>query len=191
SGRLEQAQQLVRGSVDADSDVSPDSVVTSGYVALFEDGDVRSSQRQVFAAIESMRDRGIRQPDEVLTRLIDLLLAISQYGSDEAWWERVHELLDSLGDAVPAHSRIYQDAWGDVVLRGAGVNERVERAYADPQSLEPWDVTRLAVAAYHVDTLSQYRPYLQRMVDREVETGAVADAMTMLHLIMLDQMTVG
>ncbi|WP_258314947.1 AAA family ATPase, partial [Streptomyces sp. Act143] len=191
SGRLDQAQQLARGSADANSDGSPDSVVTSGYVALFEDGDVRSSQRQVFAAIESMRDRGIRQPDEVLTRLIDLLLAISQYGSDEVWWERVHELLDSLGDAVPAHSRIYQDAWGDVVLRGAGVHERVERAFADPHSLEPWDVTRLAVAAYHVDTLSQYRPYLQRMVDREAETGAVADAMTMLHLIMLDQIAVG
>ncbi|MEV7077977.1 ATP-binding protein, partial [Streptomyces sp. NPDC093516] len=191
SGRLDQAQQLVRGGADTDSDGSPDAVVTSGYVALFEDGDVRSSQRQVFSAIESMRERGPRQPDEVLTRLIDLLLAISQYGSDEVWWERVHELLDGLGDVVPAHSRIYQDAWGDVVLRGAGVAERVERAFADPQSLEPWDVTRLAVAAYHVDTLSQYRPRLQRMVDREVETGAVADAMTMLHLIMLDQIAVG
>ncbi|MFF4354764.1 ATP-binding protein [Streptomyces sp. NPDC001530] len=191
SGRLDQARQLVREGAGADTDGSPDSVVASGYVAFFEDGDIRSSQRQVFAAIESMRDRGVRGPDEVLTRLIDLLLAISQYGSDEAWWLRVHELLDGLGDAVPSHSRIYQDAWGDVVLRGAGVHERLERAFADLHSLEPWDVTRLAVAAYHVDTLSQYRPYLQRTVDREIETGAVADAMTMLHLIMLDQIAVG
>ncbi|WP_405743365.1 AAA family ATPase [Streptomyces sp. NBC_00028] len=191
SGRLDQARQLVRAGVGVDTGGSPDSVVTSGYVAFFEDGDIRSSQHQVFAAIESLRDRGIREPDEVLTRLIDLLLAISQYGSDEAWWLRVHELLDSLGDLVPKHSRIYQDAWGDVVLRGAGVDERLERAFADVHSLEPWDVTRLAVAAYHVDTLSRYRPYLQRMVDREIETGALADAMTMLHLIMLDQIGVG
>jgi DNA-binding CsgD family transcriptional regulator len=187
---LDQARQLVRSGTGSGND-SPDSAVTSGYVALFEDGDVRSSQRQVFAAIESMRDSGVREPDEVLTRLVDLLLAINQYAGDEAAWERTHELLGPLGDLVPSHSRVYQDAWGDVVRRGAGVHERVERAFAGLHDLEPWDVTRLAVAAYHVDTLSHYRPHLQRTVDREVETGALADAMTMLHLIMLDQIAVG
>lgn len=191
SGRLDQARRLVRSGTGSGITDSPASAVTSGYVALFEDGDVRSSQRQVFAAIESMRDSGVREPDEVLTRLVDLLLAINQYASDEAAWERTHELLGPLGDLVPSHSRIYQDAWGDVVRRGAGVRERVERAFADLRDLEPWDITRLGVAAYHVDTLSHYRPHLQRTVDREVETGAVADAMTMLHLIMLDQIGVG
>ncbi|MEU1593361.1 AAA family ATPase [Streptomyces sp. NPDC005708] len=190
SGQLDQARQLVRSGTGSGND-SPNSAVTSGYVALFEDGDVRSSQRQVFAAIESMRDSGVREPDEVLTRLVDLLLAINQYAGDEAAWERTHELLSPLGDLVPSHSRVYQDAWGDVVRRGAGVHERVERAFAGLHDLEPWDVTRLAVAAYHVDTLSHYRPHLQRTVDREVKTGALADAMTMLHLIMLDQIAVG
>ncbi|MFF0160420.1 AAA family ATPase [Streptomyces sp. NPDC005263] len=191
SGQLDQAQQLVRSGAGAGTDDSPSSAVTSGYAALFEDGDVRSSQRQVFAAIESMREGGVREPDEVLTRLVDLLLAINQYAGDEAAWERTHELMGGLGGLVPSHSRVYQDAWGDVVRRGAGVHERVERAFADLKDLEPWDITRLGVAAYHVDTLSQFRPYLQRTVDREVETGAVADAMTMLHLIMLDQIAVG
>lgn len=191
SGQLDQARRLVGTGGGSGADESPVSVITSGYVALFEDGDVRSSQRQVFAAIESMRDRGVREPDEVLTRLVDLLLAISQYASDAAAWERVHELLDELGDLVSPRSRIYQDAWGDVVRRGAGVRERVERTFVGLHDLEPWDITRLSVAAYHVDTLSQYRPHLQRSVDREVETGALADAMTMLHLIMLDQIAVG
>ncbi|WP_320774718.1 helix-turn-helix transcriptional regulator [Streptomyces sp. CRN 30] len=191
SGQLDQAQRLVRSDPASGVVDSPDSVVASGYVALFEDGDVRSSHRQVLSAIETLRDRGVDGPDEVLIRLVDLLLAISQYASDAAAWERVHGLLDSLDDSVPAQSRIYQDAWGDVVLRGAGVHERVERAFAGLRDLEPWDVTRLGVAAYHVDTLSQYRPHLQRTVDREVETGALADAMTMLHLVMLDQIAVG
>ncbi|MFV5998012.1 helix-turn-helix transcriptional regulator [Streptomyces sp. NPDC056231] len=191
SGQLDQAQRLVRAGTGAGSNDSPASVVASAYVALFEDGDVRSSQRQVFAAIESMLDSGVREPDELLTRLVDLLLAINQYASDKTAWERSHELLDPLGDLVSTYSRIYQDAWGDVVRRGAGVHERVERAFAGVHEMEPWDATRLGVAAYHVDTLSQYRPALQRTVDREVETGALADAMTMLHLIMLDQIAVG
>ncbi|GAA3289816.1 hypothetical protein GCM10020295_02630 [Streptomyces cinereospinus] len=93
SGLLGQAQQLIRSDTAPGSHDSPASVIASGYVALFEDGDVRSSQRQVFAAIESMRDEGVREPDETLTRLIDLLLAINQYAGDTAAWERTHELL--------------------------------------------------------------------------------------------------
>lgn len=191
AGLLDRAQQLVGSDTASGRNDSPALVVTSGYVAFYEDGDVRSSHRLVLAAIEDMRDSGVREPNDVLTRLVNLLLAISQYASDAAAWQRAHELLGSLGDLVPSLSRIYEDAWGDVVRRGAGVNERVERAFVGLRNLEPWDATRLCTAAYHVDTLSQYRPHLQRTVDREVETGAMTVGMTMLHLIMLDQMAVG
>ncbi|MEV0440476.1 AAA family ATPase [Streptomyces spectabilis] len=191
AGLLDRARQLVLSDGASGTGESPASVVTSAYVALYEDGDVRSTHRQVLAAIENVRDGGAREPDEVLTRLVNLLLAVNQYASDEAMWERTHELLASLGDLVPPNSRIYQDSWGDVVRRGAGVHERVERALADLRTLEPWETTRLGVAAYHVDALGRYRPHLQRTVDREVETGAVASGMTMQHLIMLDQLAVG
>ncbi|MGW2035784.1 helix-turn-helix transcriptional regulator [Streptomyces sp. NPDC001811] len=194
AGLLDRAQQLVSDTASGGND-SPASVVASAYGALYEDGDVRSSHRQVLAAIEGVRDSGaardVAEPNEVLTRLVNLLLAIDQYASDETSWERTHELLGSLGDLVSPLSRVYEDAWGDVVRRGAGVAERVERAFADLRALEPWDISRLSVAAYHVDTLSRYRPHLQRIVDREVETGATASGMIMLHLIMLDQMAVG
>ncbi|WP_189820247.1 helix-turn-helix transcriptional regulator [Streptomyces olivaceoviridis] len=191
AGRLDQAQQLIGADSTAGRIDSPASVVASAYVALYEDGDVRSSQHQVLAAIESIRDSGVAEPNEVLTRLVNLLLAINQYAGDATSWERAHGLIESLGDLVSPHSRIYQDAWGDVVRRGAGVHERVERAFADLGALDPWDISRLSVAAYHVDTLSQYRPHLQRVVDRELETGALVSGMTMLHLIMLDQIAVG
>ncbi|WP_275956116.1 helix-turn-helix transcriptional regulator [Nonomuraea sediminis] len=182
---LDQAQKLVRSDLPGASE-SPATVVTSAYVALYEDGDVRSAHRHVAAAIENLPEDG-----ETLSRLVNVLLAISQYAGDAALWDRTEQLIDSLGDRVDTRSAIYRDAWSDVVRHGAGVHERVERAFADVSELEPWDVSRLAVAAYHVDTLSQYRPYLQRAVDREVETGAVASGMTMLHLIMLDQLAAG
>ncbi|MEU2437460.1 LuxR family transcriptional regulator [Streptomyces rubradiris] len=190
AGLLGQARQLV-GSGSTPGGHSPASVVAAAYAALYEDGDVRSSRRHVVAAIENLRDDGVKGSHEVLTRLINLLLAINQYASDEAAWERTHALLDTLGDLVPAHSRIYQDAWGDVVRRGSGVRERVEDAIAALRDPEPWDITRLGVAAYHVDVLGQYRPLLERALDRESGTGAMATSMTMLHQIMLDQMAVG
>ncbi|MFD8994177.1 ATP-binding protein [Streptomyces abikoensis] len=191
AGLLDRARQLVRSDTTTGTGESPASVLTSAYVALYEDGDVRSAQCHITAAIEDIRDSGAREPNEVLTRLVNLLLAVSQYASDKTSWERTHELLGSLGDLVCPNSRIYEDAWGDVVRRGTGVRERLERALAGLHTLEPWETTRLGVAAYHVDTLGQYRSHFQRTVDREVETGAVASAMTMLHLIMLDQMAVG
>ncbi|WDM14242.1 AAA family ATPase [Streptomyces lavenduligriseus] len=190
AGLLGRARHLVPGPVPGGGH-SPASVVAAAYAALYEDGDVRSSRRHVVAAIEDLRDNGVKDSHEVLTRLINLLLAINQYASDEAAWERTHALLDTLGELVPAHSRIYQDAWGDVVRRGAGVRERVENAFAALRDPEPWDITRLGVAAYHVDVLGQYRPLLQRALDRESGSGAMATSMTMLHQIMLDQMAVG
>lgn len=67
----------------------------------------------------------------------------------------------------------------------------VLQAAANLPDLEPWEVTRFGTAAYHLDILSHYRPHLQHVVDRELETGAVATGMVMLHQIMLDQMAVG
>jgi DNA-binding CsgD family transcriptional regulator len=191
TARLDQAQRLVLSELTPSGGESPASVVASAYLALYQDGDVRSSRRQVMAAIDSIRRDGPTKSSDVLTRLVNLLLAINQYESAGTSWGPTHRLLDALGDLVPDRSRIYGSAWSDVIRHGAGLPERIEQAFTDQAGLEPWELTRLAVAAYHVDTLSSYRPYLQRTVDREVETGAVANGMTMLHLIMLDQMARG
>ncbi|NJP94237.1 AAA family ATPase [Nonomuraea sp. FMUSA5-5] len=194
---LDQAQRLVRADPAPGRSESPATAITAAYVALYEDGDVRSAHHRVAAAIEHLSDphhQGAGVVDggaEVLTRLVDLLLATSLYAGESASWHRTEQLMDVLGHRIDPRSAIYRDAWSDVVRHGAGVAERVERAFADVSALEPWDVSRLAVAAYHVDTLGRYRPYLRRAVDREVETGAVANGMTMLHLIMLDQLAAG
>jgi DNA-binding CsgD family transcriptional regulator len=192
TARLDEAQRLGMSDVAPGGGESAAAVLASAYLALYEDGDVRSSQRRVTASLESILRERPAGPTDVLTRLVNSLLAINQYGGDGASWLRTHRLLDTMGHLVPERSRIYSSAWSDVMRHGAGVAERVEQAFAGEAGLEPWEITRLAVAAYHVDTLSNCRPHLQRTVDREVgRTGAVGNGMTMLHLIMLDQMTLG
>ncbi|MEU1283117.1 LuxR family transcriptional regulator [Kitasatospora sp. NPDC005856] len=191
AGLPDRARRLALCDGAPEAGESPISVLVSAHGALHQDGDVRSARRQVVAAIEGIRDDRERASTEVLTRLVDLLLAVNLYAADEAGWERTHELLASLGDLVPPSSRLYQDAWSDVVRRGAGVRERVERAFAGLRAPEPWELARLAVAAHHVDALHRYRPHLRRAVERELETGAVTAGLTMLHLIMLDQLAAG
>jgi len=196
AARLGQAHRLVQYGLAPGSTDSPASVLASAYQALYQDGDVLSTHRQVASAIERHRDTGPTGAgpagaDEVLTRLVNLLLAISQYAGDRTAWERTRKLLDDLGDLVTDRSRLYASAWSDVIRHGRGCADVVEQAAAKLAGQEPWEVTRLAVAAYHLDILSRFRPHLRGIVDRELETGAVASGMVMLHLIMLDQMAVG
>ncbi|MEV4558161.1 AAA family ATPase [Kitasatospora sp. NPDC049285] len=193
AARLGQAHRLVLADHAPGSTRSPAAVLTDGYRALYQDGDVRSTHRQVSAAIERLRDAGPADGpgEEVLARLVNLLLAISQYSGDQASWESTHRLLASLGGRVTERSALYGGAWSDVTRRAADLAGPVRRAAALLPELEPWDVTRLGAAAYHLDLLSLYRPHLQRVVDRELETGAVAVGMVMLHLVMLDQLAVG
>ncbi|MFE4974787.1 AAA family ATPase [Kitasatospora sp. NPDC056651] len=196
AARLGQAHRLVRANLAPGSTTSPASVLAAAYQALYQDGDVRSTHRQVSAAIEKLRDAGAAaggsaEPQEVLTRLVILLLAISQFSGDRAAWESTLGLLDSLGDRVTERVRLFGGTWSDVTRHGAGWAEPLRRTAADLSDLDPWDISRHATAAYHLDVLSHYRPHLQRVVDRELETGAMATGMVMLHQIMLDQMTVG
>ena len=195
AARLGQARVLVQAdSVAATASESPAAVLAAGYQALYQDGDVRSTFQRVVAAMEKtqkLRDSDGPESDEVLGRLVVLLLAIAQYSGGGGTWERALDLVESIGGPAAERSRLFSSTWSDVVRHGAGWAGPVAKAVAGLPDLEPWEVSRLAVSSYHLDILSEYRPYLQRVVDRELETGAVASGMVMLHLIMLDQMAVG
>ncbi|MBB5773985.1 DNA-binding CsgD family transcriptional regulator/tetratricopeptide (TPR) repeat protein [Nonomuraea jabiensis] len=165
----------------------PDATVNAIHRAFFEDGDVRSAHRQVMTAIDSLDG----EPSETLTRLQVLLLAIDQYAADPVLWNEAHKKLASLGDPVTEQIQIYSNTWSDVVLHGRGWAGPLERIAANLPDREPWDVTRLATAAYHLDLVSQYRPHLERVVDRELATGTMFSGILMLIMIMLDQMGSG
>ncbi|WP_075016449.1 helix-turn-helix transcriptional regulator [Actinacidiphila rubida] len=190
AARLGQARRLVRTDSSGADDTAASALAT-GYQALYQDGDVRSAHRQVAAVVERLRDDAPDGGDPMHDRLLPLLLAVSQYAADPALWQRTHALLDSLGDLVPERARLYAGTWSDVVRHGAGWAGPVERLAAGLQDQPPWDIARLAVSAYHLDVLGPLRPHLQRVVERELETGAIASGMVMLHLIMLDGMALG
>ncbi|MER6299543.1 AAA family ATPase [Kitasatospora sp. NPDC001539] len=235
--RLDQAHSLALAAAPGEGD-NPAAVLANAYLALYQNGDVRATHRQVAAAVERLRDGGTDRNgptgagsgpdqhdadhhapdrsdehrsdeahhapdrsdadqhapgrnDEVLDRLVSLLLAVSQFAGSRAAWQRTHEILASLGGLATERAWMYAHTWSDVVRHGAGWSEKVERASADLENQDPWDVARLAVSAYHLDVLSPLRPYLERVVDRELDTGATSSGIVMLHLIMLDQLALG
>ncbi|WP_238698189.1 LuxR family transcriptional regulator [Streptomyces sp. E5N91] len=189
---LAEAEKLARrSSPHSGTSGSLATAVTSAYSAFYQEGDVHSAHRRLATAIEGLRDDPGGNAAGMLTHAVDTLLAVAQYSSDAVLWRRTENLLDSLGDRVHPLSALYRDAWGDFVKHGAGLRERVEQAFTSGAELAPWDVSRLGVSALLVDSVDQYRTYLRRAVERERESGAVSSVMTMLRLIMMDQMSSG
>ncbi|WP_328468278.1 LuxR C-terminal-related transcriptional regulator [Actinoplanes sp. NBC_00393] len=162
-------------------------MLTAAYVALYRHGDV-SVHGTVADAIRARHDT---VDDAILARLVNLLLAISQFAADPGTWAITDELVDRVRDRLPAEVLLCRDAGSDVVRRGAGLGGRLRQAVAATGTTQPWDLMRLGVAAFHVDTLADLRPYLERMVERERGIGAATSLMTMLQLVMLDHIAAG
>jgi hypothetical protein len=139
AARLGQASRLVRSDLAPGAGESSASVAASAYTALYRDGDVRSTERQVAAAIENLRDSGQAPPEE-MTRLVNLQIALGMFGGDQQAWGRINELISSLDDGLlTERTRIYNSAWSDVVRHGAGWAEPLEQAATALAEMEPWE----------------------------------------------------
>jgi hypothetical protein len=189
AGLLDRAQRLsdefVRNSQSAQA---PAAAVTSAYVMLYRTGDVRSAHRLVCAAVDALP---AEVSPETASRLVNVLLPASMFAADPVLWQRAEEAIDRFADRLDPLTLVHRDSWGDVARRGAGLAKRIEEAFARPTDPEPWEVMRLGVSAYFVDTLGDFRSYLHRVVDREEDSGAFTNYMTLLQLVMLDQMSLG
>ncbi|MEV4436777.1 AAA family ATPase [Streptomyces sp. NPDC049585] len=188
---LDEAQQLLhRSAPEPGTAGSLAAVLTSAHADFVQAGAVRPAFQRLAAAIERWSDGVAQTGGGTLARAADALVTMAHYAGDPALWQRAERILDSLGDRLHPLTALYRDA-SAVARSGAGLRVRLEQAFAAEAHLAPWDLARLGVCASHVDVLSQYRTQLQRAVEREREAGAVSSVMTMLRMLMLDQMYSG
>ncbi|MET0476102.1 MAG: AAA family ATPase [Mycobacterium sp.] len=185
ASRFDDAQTLAEDSRAEGESVS--SVLTGAYLSLYRDGGVVGTHRRVLLALKSTDEID----DATTSRLVKLLLAITQYAADATLWQQTDDAVDRVADRIDAVALLYRDAWGDLARRGHSVRARLAEHRDSLMELEPWEVMRLAVVAYYVDGLADFRITLTRMFERERERGAVTNAMTMLHLLLLDQIASG
>lgn len=185
ASRFDDAQQLA-DDPQADTD-SASSVLTAAYLALYRDGDVLASHRQILTALHHAETLD----DGIVVRLVKLLLAVTMYCGEPSLWEQTDNAVDQLAARLDADALIFRDSWGDVSRRGHTVLERLVTQHTQLSRREPWDVMRLGVAAYYVDGLADFRAPLTNLFQRESERGAITNAMTMLHLLLLDQIATG
>ena len=181
ASRFDDAQALV------DDAQSVSSVLTGAYLALYRDGEVVGTHRRILMALKDADTLD----DATVSRLIKVLLAITQYAADPALWQQTDDAVDRVIDRIDSPAMLYRDAWGDLARRGHSVHARLAEYRDTLTTLEPWEVMRLGVTAYYVDGLADFRAALTRLFERERDRGAVTNAMTMLHLLLLDQIASG
>ncbi|MEV7687697.1 helix-turn-helix transcriptional regulator [Streptomyces bungoensis] len=203
SALLDTADELRQASDSlAAGSPSPAAVVTAAYTALYQHGDVRSAHRRVVHALRTMppdtdtdthtdTGTGTDSHSAVRTRLLNLLLATSLFSADPALWSVSDGLVDAQGRSADETTLLYRDVWGDITRRGHGARERLRELFGRLDEEQPWDVMRLSVAAYYLDALGDYRFLVRQVAEREVGSGAVTNAMTLLQVVMLDQITSG
>ncbi|BDX29638.1 LuxR family transcriptional regulator [Mycobacterium antarcticum] len=182
-----QASRFDDAQAIADEAESVSSVLAGSYLALYRDGEVLDTHRRILLAIKAAEGLD----DATMSRLVKLLLAITQYAADPALWQQTDDAVDRVADRIDSAALLYRDAWGDLARRGHTVRARLLEHRDALSALEPWEVMRLGVTAYYVDGLADFRVTLTRLFERERDRGAVTNAMTMLHLLLLDQIACG
>lgn len=183
ASRFDDAEELV----EQGENESVAAVLTGAYLSLYRDGEVVGTHRRLLNAFRNADTYDAA----TAARLIKLLLAITQYAADPKLWQDTDEAVDRFIDRADATTLLYRDAWGDLARRGHTVRARLGEYRDTLATLEPWEVMRLGVTAYYVDGLGDFRATLTRLFDRERDRGAVTNAMTMLHLLLLDQIASG
>ncbi|OJV81232.1 MAG: hypothetical protein BGO37_17440 [Cellulomonas sp. 73-92] len=183
AGMLEVAEALLNRSDRQAGDLTaPASILNSAYVVFYRDGAVGPAHRML---LEALRHRRQDFDPDTLVRTVNALLSISMFSASAALWQATERVLDDLAEDLPEETFLFRDTWGDLLSHAAGAGERLAGSFAAVSS-EPWDIMRLAISAYFLDVLAEYRHVVKRMVDREGDTGAITNVMTILHLGVLD-----
>ncbi|TGD84557.1 helix-turn-helix transcriptional regulator [Mycolicibacterium sp. CH28] len=185
ASRFDDAQRLVEESPARAESAA--GVLTGAYLDLYRDGEVVESHRRIVTALRDVD----RLDEATVLRLVKVLLAVSLYAGDQQLWQQTDDLVDRLAGRLDPATLLYRDAWGDLARRGHTVRPRLAAERNRLAALDPWDVMRLGVTAHYIDALAQLRPALTRLFERERDRGAVTNAMTMLHLLLLDQIRSG
>ena len=184
AGLLDEAATLVGRLDRLNGDlVAPSTLLTDGTLQLYRHGAVVPTHRVV---LDTVRRRGHDLDDETLARLVGLLLPLCMYSADPDLWEQTESVIDEYADRLSPVTLLVRDVGGDLLRHADGARDRVAEAFTR-FGHTAFDVTLLALCAYFVDSLGEYRPFVDRMVEREVEAGSLTDVMTLLHLTLLDE----
>ena len=186
AGRHDEAQDLL-GSTETGEEQSASAVLADAYLAFHGDGEVTSTHRRVLDAL----DRADTLDDEMVNRLVSLLLSITNYCDDAGRRQQTNDALEKIDTRVDPVILLYRTGVADIVTTARHVRA-ILRQYVERLPLQqPRRVMQLAFPAYCVDAMADFRVPLNEAYKQLREHGPSIDAMAMGCVVMFDLMAAG
>ncbi|MGV1006149.1 MAG: ATP-binding protein [Candidatus Nanopelagicales bacterium] len=186
AGRHDEAQDLL-GSTETGEEASPSAVLADAYLAFHGDGEVVSTHRRLLEVL----NRADTFDDEMVNRLVNLLLSITNYAGDAQERQQTNDAVEKIDTRVDPVILLYRTGITDIVTTARYVR-RVLLQYLDRLPLqEPRRVMQLAFPAYCVDAMADFRVPLNEAYKQTREHGPSIDAMAMGCVVMFDLMAAG
>ncbi len=178
SGQLDAAQELLEQARrhEIDPVQACRGQLTAALLLLRRDGDLTGAWRLLMHAF-GRRPGGV--PAAVMDDVVQTLIHIALCCADPGKWAALDDIVAGCGGTLAEEVRLSYAVFGDLAGAGTAAAVRLRAAFEQLADDAPARrVAELCRIAMRLDVLSDYRPYVRRLIEREAGSGAVFHAVS-------------
>jgi DNA-binding CsgD family transcriptional regulator len=186
AGRIAEASDLL-SSAEANATQVALTVLADCYGAIHADGDAVSTHRRLLTALTRVDDLD----EQVVNRLVNLLLFITGYADDDHLRELTNATVSRIQSAVSPAILLYHTGIDDIVSTTQAIRSTLS-GYAPFLSQVPARyVLMMSYPAYCADAMAEFRAPLMTSFTKFSAHGASLDAIEGGRVVLLDLMACG
>ncbi|MER5916147.1 AAA family ATPase [Streptomyces sp. NPDC001982] len=186
TGQLEDVSRLLADAGQALDTPTGLVFVATAHLLTNDEGDVDAAYRLLARALDDNTDTAKNHNWDDCGILYALLL-VSLYTLRPEPWQLFKTAMARFEPAAVTPFRLCYDAYIDPTRASDALRKGLADAFAVlPADAAPWELIPLAFAAVAMDTLSDYRYLVRRMIERERDGGAIAMVIPALMLLCHD-----
>ncbi|GAX55362.1 LuxR family transcriptional regulator [Streptomyces olivochromogenes] len=186
TGQLEDVPRLLADAGQVLDTPTGLVLAATAHLLTNDEGDVDAAYRLLTRALDANTDTAKNDNWDHYGILYALLL-VSLYALRPEPWQLLRTAMARFEPAAVSPFRLCHDAYVDPTRAPDALRKGLADAFAAlPADAAPWQLIPLAFAAVAMDTLSDYRYLVARMIERERDGGAIAMVIPALMLLCHD-----
>jgi DNA-binding CsgD family transcriptional regulator len=170
------------GGFEVDGDTVAVAILADAYRDFHRDGEVVATHRALLQALT--RADGL--DDKAVSRLVHLLMSITNYSGDDERWTRTQSVVLPLESRLNPAILLYRNNIDNIASTAGNIravlNKYVDRLWL----LHPRQLLLLAFPAYCIDAMAHVRGPLRLAFDQLRDDGTSIDAIEGGRVVMLD-----
>jgi DNA-binding CsgD family transcriptional regulator len=186
AGRIGEAKDLL-GDTEANATESALSVLADCYRAMHAEGETVSTHRRLLDALT----RAEALDEQIINRLVNLLLFITGYADDDRLRERTNAALLPLQGRVHPAVLLYQTGVEEIATTTKAIRSTLGGFVAFLPQVPARYVLMMSYPAYCTDAMAEFRAPLRQAFTELSAHGASLDAIEGGRVVLLDLIAAG